>query len=227
MWPPPPSGAPLGAGVVVARAAAGSPEGRRPRSLTRTEILDTAIALVDQEGLDQLTMRRLGSACGVEAMALYRHVHGRQDLLGGIVDHLVEKLRRPARGPEARGWLAGLSRPAGARRTGNSYRSFASVSDIGYSAAGGFDDRTAVSAYRAYTTFLLGQLLLEVSARGASLSPVEDELPGRTLRSLSNYQTCSGCSKSSARITARPNSKRRSSHCSIAWWATHCASAAR
>lgn len=71
---------------------AGGAEGRRPRSLTRAEILDTAIALVDSEGLDQLTMRRLGSACGVEAMALYRHVHGRQDLLGGIVDHLVDKL---------------------------------------------------------------------------------------------------------------------------------------
>lgn len=51
----------------------------------------------------------------------------------------------------------------------------------------GFDDRAAVSAYRAYTTFLLGQLLLEVSARGASLSSVEDELPEKTLRSLSSY----------------------------------------
>jgi hypothetical protein len=37
----------------------------------------------------------------------------------------------------------------------------------------GFDDVAAVAAYRAYTTFLVGQLLLEVSARGAQLSPAE------------------------------------------------------
>ena len=43
---------------------------------------------------------------------------------------------------------------------------------IGY----GFDDLTAVAAYRTYTTFLVGQLLLEVSAHGAELSPEEARL---------------------------------------------------
>lgn len=191
---------------------AGNPEGRRPRSLTRAEILDTAIELVDREGLDQLTMRRLGSACGVEAMALYRHVHGRQDLLGGIVDHLVEKLYddQLATRRQEDGWQDYLvrlahgvraiaiehphlfptlaTRPPEAPWVRPPLRSMKWMETfldtlISY----GFDDRTAVSAYRAYTTFLLGQLLLEVSARGASLSSVEDELPERTLRSLSNY----------------------------------------
>lgn len=191
---------------------AGGAEGRRPRSLTRAEILDTAIALVDSEGLDQLTMRRLGSACGVEAMALYRHVHGRQDLLGGIVDHLVDKLyddQLAARRQED-GWQDYLVRLAhGVREIAighphlfptlatrppeapwvrpplRSMKWMETFLDtlISY----GFDDRAAVSAYRAYTTFLLGQLLLEVSARGASLSSVEDELPEKTLRSLSSY----------------------------------------
>ncbi|WP_016889372.1 TetR/AcrR family transcriptional regulator [Mycobacteroides abscessus] len=191
---------------------AGGAEGRRPRSLTRAEILDTAIALVDSEGLDQLTMRRLGSACGVEAMALYRHVHGRQDLLGGIVDHLVDKLyddQLAARRQED-GWQDYLVRLAhGVREIAidhphlfptlatrppeapwvrpplRSMKWMETFLDtlISY----GFDDRTAVSAYRSYTTFLLGQLLLEVSARGASLSSVEDELPEKTLRSLSSY----------------------------------------
>lgn len=185
---------------------------RRPRSLTRTEILDTAIALVDRDGLDQLTMRRLGAACGVEAMALYRHVHGRQDLLGGIVDHLVDQLyddQLAARRQED-GWQDYLVRLAhGVRAIAvahphlfptlatrapeapwvrpplRSLRWMETFLDtlIGY----GFSDRAAVSAYRSYTTFLLGHLLLEVAARGASLSPVEDELPAKLMRGLSGY----------------------------------------
>lgn len=51
----------------------------------------------------------------------------------------------------------------------------------------GFDDGAAVAAYRSYTTFLIGHLLLEVSARGAALHPDEvllddgGERPGRNL----------------------------------------------
>lgn len=70
-------------------------------------------------------MRRLGSACGVEAMALYRHVHGRQDLLGGIVDHLVDKLyddQLAARRQED-GWQDYLVRLAhGVRRSPSAIR---------------------------------------------------------------------------------------------------------
>ena len=61
-------------------------------SLSRELILDTAIEFIDQHGLEKLTMRRLGAACGVEAMALYRYVHGRGDLLTGVVDHVVDRL---------------------------------------------------------------------------------------------------------------------------------------
>jgi TetR/AcrR family tetracycline transcriptional repressor len=44
------------------------------RPLTRGRILRAAFALIDRDGLDALSMRRLGAALGVEAMALYRHV---------------------------------------------------------------------------------------------------------------------------------------------------------
>lgn len=185
---------------------------RRPRSLTRTEILDTAIALVDRDGLEQLTMRRLGAACGVEAMALYRHVHGRHDLLGGIVDHLVDQLyddQLAARRQED-GWQDYLVRLAhGVRAIAvdhphlfptlatrppeapwvrpplRSLRWMETFLDtlISY----GFSDQAAVTSYRSYTTFLLGHLLLEASARGASLSPVEDDLPAKAHRELSRY----------------------------------------
>ncbi|MBF6090674.1 helix-turn-helix transcriptional regulator, partial [Nocardia cyriacigeorgica] len=61
--------------------------------LSRQAILELAIDLVDREGLRKLTMRRLGAECGVEAMALYRYVHSREDLLSGMVDYLVDTLR--------------------------------------------------------------------------------------------------------------------------------------
>ncbi|MFT3913035.1 MAG: TetR/AcrR family transcriptional regulator C-terminal domain-containing protein [Anaeromyxobacteraceae bacterium] len=54
--------------------------------LDRARVLRAAIALADAEGLGALSMRRLGDALGVEAMSLYNHVAGKDDLLNGIVD---------------------------------------------------------------------------------------------------------------------------------------------
>lgn len=181
---------------------AGMESGRESQpGLSREGILDAAIDFIDQRGLDKLTMRRLGTACGVEAMALYRYVHSRGDLLSGIVDHLVDRLytdQLAARRQED-GWQDYLLRLAhGVRQIAlehpqvfpliataapeapwvrpplRSLRWMESFLDtlIGY----GFDDLTAVAAYRTYTTFLVGQLLLEVSAHGAELSPEEARL---------------------------------------------------
>lgn len=159
--------------------------------LSRRLILEVAIDLVDQEGLRKLTMRRLGSACGVEAMALYRYVHSREDLLGGMVDLLIGDLHADqlaARRKED-GWQDFLLRLAhGVRQIAldhpelfpltatrppeapwvrpplRSLRWMETFLDTLLSY--GFDDDAAVGAYRSYTTFLLGQLLLEVAARG-------------------------------------------------------------
>jgi ribonucleoside-diphosphate reductase alpha chain len=48
-----------------------------------------AIELADREGIDALSMRRLGQSLGVEAMALYRHVRDKDDLLDGVVEAVV------------------------------------------------------------------------------------------------------------------------------------------
>ena len=57
-------------------------QGRRPPStrvpLDRERILTAAVAFIDDQGLSGLTMRRLGSSLGVEAMSLYRYIPGRQ-----------------------------------------------------------------------------------------------------------------------------------------------------
>src|SRR4051794_30389855 len=60
--------------------------------LSRERVVDAAIAYIDRNGLASLSMRRLGRELGVEAMALYRHVNGREDLLEGIVDRVMEEV---------------------------------------------------------------------------------------------------------------------------------------
>src|SRR3990172_12457645 len=53
----------------------------RRTPLTRERVLDAAIALTDERGIEALTMRSLGEALGVEAMSLYNHVANKDDLL--------------------------------------------------------------------------------------------------------------------------------------------------
>jgi len=78
------------------RTAASAPvANRRPqRPLTRELILDGAVALIEEEGPDALSMRRLGSTLGVEGMAIYHHFENRDELLGAIGDRLLEPLHR-------------------------------------------------------------------------------------------------------------------------------------
>ena len=54
-------------------------------------MLDEALKLVDEEGLEALTMRRLGKRLGVEAVSLYNHVDGKPALQAGIVRLLWEE----------------------------------------------------------------------------------------------------------------------------------------
>ena len=60
------------------------PVPRRP--LDQMRILRAAVEFIDANGLAKLTMRRLGAHLGVEAMALYRYVPGREQLLDGVVE---------------------------------------------------------------------------------------------------------------------------------------------
>ncbi|CAA9402743.1 MAG: Transcriptional regulator, AcrR family [uncultured Phycisphaerae bacterium] len=71
-------------------AAERSPSARP--ALSRDRILRAAVALADREGLDALSMRRLGAELGVEAMSLYHHVANKQALLDGIVEWVVDSM---------------------------------------------------------------------------------------------------------------------------------------
>src|SRR5204863_4894460 len=70
------------------------PQTRRP--LSRDRVLDAAIRLADDAGIESLTMRKLARELGVEAMSLYNHVANKSDLVDGIVDLVVGEIELPA-----------------------------------------------------------------------------------------------------------------------------------
>ena len=57
--------------------------------LSRDTIVDAALALVDEDGLEALSMRRLAARLGVEAMSLYNHIDGKAALLDALVERLI------------------------------------------------------------------------------------------------------------------------------------------
>ncbi|HRE25778.1 MAG TPA: TetR family transcriptional regulator, partial [Anaerolineales bacterium] len=63
--------------------------------LTRDVILTAALRIVDEEGLEALSMRRVATAVGVEAMSLYNHVNDKQDLLNGLADLVLAGITPP------------------------------------------------------------------------------------------------------------------------------------
>src|SRR3954452_11279085 len=81
---------------------AARPRGRPP-TIDREAVLDTAIRLLDAEGVEALTMRRLASELGVSAMAPYRHVASRDELLMVLVGRRAAGLVSPPRPPDPAG----------------------------------------------------------------------------------------------------------------------------
>jgi AcrR family transcriptional regulator len=63
--------------------------------LTRLRIAQAATAIVDRDGLEALSMRRLGAELGVEGMAIYRHFPNKAAVLAGIVEALLGELLIP------------------------------------------------------------------------------------------------------------------------------------
>jgi TetR/AcrR family transcriptional regulator, tetracycline repressor protein len=190
------------AGQGAAHGDASDP--RRPAArttLSRERIVTSAIELIDNDGVSALTMRRLGARLDVEAMSLYRYVNGREDLLEAVVDALVHTIEIPAVGQlqPVDGWQAFLQVLAhDVRRLAREHPSAFPLIATRHPAAPwlrpplrslrlvegfltglqarGFTEDQAVAAYRSFTSFLLGHLLLESAVHGATMSPVEEPL---------------------------------------------------
>ncbi|WP_407666923.1 TetR/AcrR family transcriptional regulator [Nakamurella alba] len=170
--------------------------------LDRRRILGAAIEIIDTDGLRALTMRRVGSRLGVEAMAIYHYIPGREAMLDGIVEVVIDELygdpdvylahpdwqeylQRLAHGvrrialahPEVFPLIA--TRPPAAPWVRPPLRSLRWMESFLHTLIDcGFSDRAAVAAYQAFSSFLLGHLLLEVSAQGADIGPIPEADPG-------------------------------------------------
>jgi AcrR family transcriptional regulator len=72
------------------------PRTRKP--LSKQRVLERAIALADKDGIQGLSMRKLGHALGVEAMSLYNHVGSKGELVAAMVDQVVEGFELPEDG---------------------------------------------------------------------------------------------------------------------------------
>jgi AcrR family transcriptional regulator len=80
---------------------------RRSREpLNRDGVLTAAIALVDAEGIQALTMRRLAADLGIEAMSLYYHLPGKEGLLDGLAEAVVGEINVAADGVAGDGGTA-------------------------------------------------------------------------------------------------------------------------
>ncbi|MFJ7332888.1 TetR/AcrR family transcriptional regulator [Streptomyces sp. NPDC101110] len=175
-----------GGAAAPAPARRASDRGRYGR-LSRERVLASALALVDREGLSALSMRRLGTELGVEAMALYRYASSKDSLLDGLVEALYLELeeRLAADADEDLDWRAGLHRIARAtydvclthpqavpllatrllavplaRRPAAVLRDHERVLAILRGA--GFDEATTADAFRAFTAWLLGYVSVEL-----------------------------------------------------------------
>lgn len=153
--------------------------------------MTAALDLIDDFGVEALSMRSLGKYLGYEAMALYRHVDGREDLLEAVVDHLMSSLRLPADPDTWQDYLEQLAHQV--RALANEHpRAFPLVATRHPAApwlrpplrslvvvehflstlrAHGWGPSAAVEAYQAFSSFLLGYLLLEAANAGASTAP--------------------------------------------------------
>jgi TetR/AcrR family tetracycline transcriptional repressor len=70
--------------------------------LSTERVVDAALLLADQGGIESLTIRRLAAALGVTPMAIYRHVRHKDHLFDLMVDRLLEGMVYTA--TESRGW---------------------------------------------------------------------------------------------------------------------------
>jgi AcrR family transcriptional regulator len=87
-----------------------APATTSPRApLTKGRVLEAAVDLADRDGIDALSMRKLGQELGVEGMALYRHVRDKDAILDGIVDVVLSEIEAPERPGDWKAQLRDLS----------------------------------------------------------------------------------------------------------------------
>src|SRR5213083_1777244 len=146
--------------------------------LTRERVIDAALAVMDSEGLDAVSMRRVAREVGVEAMSLYNHVRDKDDLLQGVCERIMASFEFPE------GYTDWVERAkAGARSWRDMLRAhpdlvrlFAEMHGPAPSSPeslrptefaltmfreGGLSDRDAVQAFHAFGGYIQGFVMME------------------------------------------------------------------
>jgi len=82
---------------------------RRRAPLSRERVLRAAVKLADRDGIESLSMRKLGQELGVEAMSLYNHVSNKEEILDGLVDAVFAEIELPTPGVD---WAEAMRRRA-------------------------------------------------------------------------------------------------------------------
>ncbi|MDP8907673.1 MAG: TetR/AcrR family transcriptional regulator C-terminal domain-containing protein [Chloroflexota bacterium] len=159
-------------------------EPREPLSATR--VVEAALRLVDRDGLEQLSMRKLGRELGVEAMALYHYFPSKEALLDALVERVVAEMEPP---PGDGTWDERL------RATLRSYRRLSHAHPNVFPLLGrrsvrgaeglqpvewaldllrgaGLDPRETLAAFRTLSSYAFGYALSE--AWGFALEPTAD-----------------------------------------------------
>ncbi|SEE44627.1 TetR/AcrR family transcriptional regulator C-terminal domain-containing protein [Jiangella alba] len=145
--------------------------------LTRDRVVAAAVALADEKGQAGASMRAIAGRLGVEAMSLYNHVAGRDDLLDGMVDAVFAEIALPEDGAE---WRAAMrDRAASARAALKRHPWAVGLMDsrghpgpatlrhhdavLGALRAGGFSVVLAAHAVSVIDSYLYGFVLQELS----------------------------------------------------------------
>jgi AcrR family transcriptional regulator len=177
------------------QTAAPAPSSRMP--LTRQRVLEAALELVDRDGLEELSMRKLAAALDVEAMSLYKHVTNKDDLLAGLTDLVWAEIAAAA--PADDDWAAWLRKfgnavheavhrhpralpvlVAGDVSPVSALQLFADQLDR--TGSGAPDQDAAVSALRTVTSFALGYAVTELCCFGPAPANRTDSERQRVLR---------------------------------------------
>ncbi|MEV0925308.1 TetR/AcrR family transcriptional regulator C-terminal domain-containing protein [Streptomyces spongiicola] len=184
-------------------ARPGVPGPRRP--LSRDRIIRAALLIIDEEGVEALSMRRIAARLGVQAMSLYNHVRGKDDILDGVTEFITGDMRMPRR--MAGGWEEGIRdlsygfRRASLRhpracemvlmRQLSTRTALAPVDTmIAMMLDHGFDEEIAVRVLRLFVSFQVGTLLQEV--RSGPGSGRETRAPEERLAARAAYFAGSG-----------------------------------
>ncbi|MDQ3721648.1 MAG: TetR/AcrR family transcriptional regulator [Actinomycetota bacterium] len=164
-------------------------EAQHPRApLSRETIIAAAAQLVERDGLEALSMRKVAAVLGVEAMSLYHHIAGKEALLDAIVELAVasmdlsasqqgtwqERLKAIFRSYRALAHSHPAVFPLVGRRPVQTLAALAPVdAALGILREAGFSPREALTAFRTLSGFAYGYALAEL--RGLAMESAADE----------------------------------------------------